>query len=354
MVEVTCVLGMCAPERLKTVLAVSLALRADAVYKLPHPGNADDLGPLLETALDGWLAGGARRVVVEAPELARPAELLAAFDRLRRAVPGRMRLRGLITSVDAGHLSAELEDCSWVVVDSPESLGSEPLEARAQIAVDQIEFADVLVVSGPQPAGSAVAPLLRALAPQAQLVALRRGLQLRLPEDRGVEHDASGWMQLLSRPPLLDAGHGRGDAVSSFAYSRVRPFHPGRLMALLEGSVERGIFGSVVRSAGFCRFSTRPERSAHWSQVGHVIAFDPLGADADMDAGTDAAAADSELVAVGQEIAFIGRGLNQSALTRALDSCVLTDDEFAAGPEAWRRHDDPLPKWILEDDQSER
>lgn len=40
---------------------------------------------------------------------------------------------------------------------------------------------------------------------------------------------------------------------------------------------------------------------------------------------------------------MIGQGMDREAITAALDACLLTDAELAAGSAAWRRLDDPFP-----------
>jgi hypothetical protein len=46
-----------------------------------------------------------------------------------------------------------------------------------------------------------------------------------------------------------------------------------------------------------------------------------------------------------QEIVFIGQHLEPRETREILDRCLLTADEMAAGPEAWKRFDDPFPVW---------
>jgi G3E family GTPase len=108
-------------------------------------------------------------------------------------------------------------------------------------------------------------------------------------------------------------------------------------MALLD-RVEAGEFGNVVRSAGFCRLATRPHITAQWEHVGRMISLEPLTSDERLVEG-------EELLAVGQDIAFIGIDVDQDALAAALDDVALTDDELAEGPAAWAGFEDPFPVW---------
>ena len=116
----------------------------------------------------------------------------------------------------------------------------------------------------------------------------------------------------------------------------MRPLHPGRLHALLDERIEPGEFGQVIRSAGFCRFATRSGVTARWDHVGRMISFEPAARDAELD---------GELLAVGQELAFIGVDLDVGALTAALDATALTDDELTAGAGVWASYPDPFPAW---------
>jgi len=46
-----------------------------------------------------------------------------------------------------------------------------------------------------------------------------------------------------------------------------------------------------------------------------------------------------------QELVLIGMGMDEDALRRRFDACLLTDQEMAQGPKAWQDYDDPFPSW---------
>jgi hypothetical protein len=52
-----------------------------------------------------------------------------------------------------------------------------------------------------------------------------------------------------------------------------------------------------------------------------------------------------------QEIVFIGQHLEPEQTCKILDHCLLTDDELAAGPAAWKTFEDPFPNWFAEQDE---
>ena len=50
-----------------------------------------------------------------------------------------------------------------------------------------------------------------------------------------------------------------------------------------------------------------------------------------------------------QELVFIGQGMDPAHTRRALDACLLSEDETRAGLEYWRTLPDPFPDWGLEE-----
>jgi hypothetical protein len=42
----------------------------------------------------------------------------------------------------------------------------------------------------------------------------------------------------------------------------------------------------------------------------------------------------------------IGQHVDQAALSRRLDACLLTDAELSLGAEAWTSFPDPFPDWL--------
>ena len=46
-----------------------------------------------------------------------------------------------------------------------------------------------------------------------------------------------------------------------------------------------------------------------------------------------------------QELVFIGIGMNEKRLREMLNACLLTNEEWRAGPRAWAKLPDPFPRW---------
>ena len=47
---------------------------------------------------------------------------------------------------------------------------------------------------------------------------------------------------------------------------------------------------------------------------------------------------------------FIGTNIDKDDIRNRLDTCLLTDDEFAQGPDAWKTFTDPIHAWELNED----
>ena len=46
-----------------------------------------------------------------------------------------------------------------------------------------------------------------------------------------------------------------------------------------------------------------------------------------------------------QELVFIGQGLNKKAMSKALDSCILTEEQVLRGKDYWSTLPDPFEAW---------
>ncbi|MDG4838526.1 GTP-binding protein [Micromonospora sp. WMMD967] len=271
------------------------------------------------------------------------------------------RLDTTVTVVDAAALLARIE-------------AGETLEARglaayegddrsiSDLLVDQIEFADVLVVNKTDlvaPENLAVVEaLLTRLSPAARQVRAVHGRVApaeilhtgRFDLERA--ETAPGWVAELNGghvPETEEYG------ISSIVFRDHRPFHPQRLWDLLAGGLD--VFG-VVRSKGFLWLASRPDVQALWSQAGPAGRCDPIGVPVvvsgewpedpderiELESRWHPVFGDRQ-----QELVLIGVDLDGPRLRAALTACLLTDTEIAAGKDAWRTLPDPFPQWDLSD-----
>lgn len=328
-IDVIAVVGSCAPERRRAARRLAEEHRSVLVPAARLAVSPDPLAEALALVPWAYREGCS---VVEFPTPTPMTELIGTLCEAEE----RARLVGITCVVDAAHLFDELRRDDYFVRYSREG---ETGSARALVAVEQIEFASTVLLVNWEPLStpdlSTIMALVGHLSPHARL-RLERGGHSEQPGEPvafSAGQERPGWVGILNEdfdPHLTDP------RVSSFRYEQLRPMHPGRLSALLDGGFARGAFGSVIRSAGFCRLASRPRVTAKWEHVGQMFSMHPLIAD-------DEYEDDDEMLGFGQDIAFTGIDLDRPGLAAALDAAALTDAEFAAGPEVWAGFADPFP-----------
>lgn len=132
--------------------------------------------------------------------------------------------------------------------------------------------------------------------------------------------------------------------VGTLVWHRRRPFHPERLYAALED-----LTCAAARSRGRFWLADRPDTLLHWDAAGGALCVESAGPwlaslpDAAWDmvppVRRAAAALDwhPEHGDCCQHLVFTSPGLDREGLELLLQSCLLTDAEYAAGPAAWKR-----------------
>ncbi|WP_405991736.1 GTP-binding protein [Streptomyces sp. NBC_00986] len=140
--------------------------------------------------------------------------------------------------------------------------------------------------------------------------------------------------------PVEADAHG----VTTLVWHRRRPFHPERLYAALED-----ITCAAARSRGRFWLADKPDSLLHWDAAGGALCVESAGPwlaslpDAAWElvppVRRAAAALDwhPEHGDCCQHLVFTSPGLDRDALELLLESCLLTDAEYAAGRSAWKR-----------------
>ncbi|GAB4515024.1 MAG: zinc metallochaperone GTPase ZigA [Anaerolineae bacterium] len=267
------------------------------------------------------------------------------------------RLDTMLTVVDAKNILRELDTLD-TLQDREMGMSGDDERTIVDLLVDQIEFADVLVLNKTDLVSAydlgRVDALLKRMNPRAKLIQAQFGnvpLNEVLNTGRFDFDQASTFEEWLSGDVHTPETEEYG--VSSFVYRARRPFHPARLMDILESD----LLDSVIRSKGFVWLATRHNMVGVWSQAGEVISLD-YGGEWWADTPADEYPNDPMLVTEirqhfegeygdrRQEIVIIGIGLDREGVTSALDTCLLTEAEMALGWRKWRRFDDPFMAWV--------
>lgn len=222
----------------------------------------------------------------------------------------------------------------------------------AQVAVAQAEFADVLVLAGAAPdawTAARTGAVLQRLAPRAAMLGLSGSGAARLlgtvpgRGHRGMPRDLHG--PLVTGQPPLDADCG----VTLTMFTAQRPFHPQRLHDALDVLLD-----GVVRTRGRAWLAGRPDDHLWIESAGGGLGIRLAGRWLDSPhapAWEDVSPERRTLAALRwdpvwgdrvQELAVLSHRADPVVIDHELRRALLTDDELAAGPEAWRGYPDPF------------
>ncbi|MGW1093962.1 CobW family GTP-binding protein [Streptomyces sp. NPDC002596] len=204
----------------------------------------------------------------------------------------------------------------------------------------QLEYAPVLALVDSEDADDEDHALLAQLHPTARRVPAGSG-ELAELAFAGFDVEAAAAAQHPACALLPQEADEAG--VATLVWHRRRPFHPERLYQALED-----LCCSAARSRGRFWLADRPDTLLAWDAAGGALCVENAGPwlaslpDAAWDMVPPmrraAAALDwhPEHGDCCQHLVFTSPGLDRDGLAQLLESCLLTDDEYAAGPEAWK------------------
>jgi G3E family GTPase len=301
-------------------------------------------------------------LVIESTGVGEPLPVATTFefrDEQGDSLSDVARLDTMVTVVDAANLLANYSSHDFLR-DRGEVAGPEDDRTLVDLLVEQIEFADVIVlnkISAATPERrEAARAIIRSLNSGARLIEtdfadipLQEVLHTGLFDfERARRHPL--WFKELNgfkdhMPETEEYG------IHSFVYRSRRPFHPARFKSFCNAP-----WPGVIRAKGFFWLATRPQFVGELAQAGAIIRTskrglwwsavpksrwpDQPGWLESMKPYLDPVWGDRR-----QEIVFIGIDpMDEAAIQRRLDACLVGDpDHFT--PEAWRRLPDPFPVW---------
>ncbi|MEV3970286.1 GTP-binding protein [Streptomyces sp. NPDC050698] len=273
-------------------------------------------------------------LLIESSGISEPMPVAATFAFARddgASLGDLARLDTMVTVVDAANFLLELASGDELAERGLDQYEDDE-RTVSDLLMDQIEFADVIVLNKLDLVDDHAAERLRAtltrLNPVARIVPAVHG-HVDLEEVLGTRlfdleraQQAPGWVMELNGDHVPETEE---YGISSTVFRSERPFHPTRLWRFVTKEMDSGRYGQVLRSKGFFTLASRPRVTGLWSQAGSVARFEP------------SAARDSDSPA-GQELVFIGTHLRADALRDALTDCLLSHGERLP-------LDDPFPAW---------
>ncbi|WP_148716595.1 zinc metallochaperone GTPase ZigA [Chitinolyticbacter meiyuanensis] len=302
-------------------------------------------------------------LLIESTGISEPMPVAETFtfrDEQGASLSDLARLDTLVTVVDAHNFLRDYAS-ETPLAGHGETLGDDDQRTLVDLLVEQIEFCDVLVINKCDLVSAEelmrLETMLRALNPRAEQVRSEHGrVPLACILDTGrfdfdTAAQAPGWLQTLrgEHTPETEAY-----GITSFVYRARKPFHPRRFWDCIHQP-----WPGVIRSKGWFWLASRPAFIGSWSQAGATSQHGPAGlwwaavpeAHWPDDADTRSAITADWHPHYGdrqQELVLIGIDLDQAALTRLLDACLLTDAELAAPASFIDQLDDPFPSWQLQ------
>jgi G3E family GTPase len=324
------------------------------------------------------LAGEQRfdAIVVEASAIAEPmpiAETLAFGDDEGASITDVARLDTTVTVVDAFNFLRD-HACADSLAERGIAATDEDDRTIVELLIEQVEFCDVLVVNKADLVSAdeleRLQSMLARINPRAVQQVSRFG-DVPLAEvldtkrfDFDEAAGSPGWLVSLHEHPGHDSHYEADESgIGTFIYRARRPFHPERLWALLHEE-----WKGVLRSKGFFWLATRDDIGGSLSQAGGACRPGPAGTWWAAQDRSEWPEGDDELLAeiaadwygdpddftIGdrrQELVLIGIDIDALAWRTKFDACLLTDDEYALGRDAWKQLPDPFPAWDLDLDE---
>lgn len=272
------------------------------------------------------------------------------------------RLDTMVTVVDAATMLSTYSSQEFLRDRDPNLAEDE--RTLVDLMVEQIEFANVILINKIDVAApadlTAARQIVRALNTKARVIeTVACNVDPTAVIDTGLfdEDDAETyptWFQELygerdHTPETEEYG------IGSFVFEARQPFDPERLSAFLDRPLP-----GVIRAKGHFWLATRPEWVGGLDIAGPVIRTEGIGfwwasippERWPTDAGWRAAIDRQWSTMFGDrrnEIVFIGVGMDEAEIRRALRGCLVPSREDGSiDVHAWRRLRDPFPSWTGE------
>ena len=223
----------------------------------------------------------------------------------------------------------------------------------AHLLIDQVEFADVIVLNKLDLVDAAqreqVEAVIKRLNPGAEIIATQRS-EVALSKvldtgifDMGAAKKRAGWLRELNTDHVPETEE---YGIGSFVYRARRPFEPRKLRRLVDNPLA---WKGVLRSKGFLWIATRPEVIWEWAQAGTTRAVTPITLHwaetvpaGEPPKGASPIRWDPHWGDRMQELVFIGIDMDEARIRAQLDACLLDEALAASGPRSWALLDDPF------------
>lgn len=302
-------------------------------------------------------------LLIEGTGIAEPLPVASTFsfrDESGQSLSDIARLDTMVTVVDAASL---LEDygSNDFLRDRGEIAGEGDERTLVDLLVEQIEFADVVVINKISEVSTEqlalVGKVVMALNADARIVETDFGkaplgeiLDTGLFSEEKAERHPLWFKELYGFKDHISETEEYG--IQSFVYRARRPFHPRTFSAFINQT-----WPGLIRAKGHFWLATRPDWVGEFSLAGAIARSIPLGRwwaavpksrwpdhpewKQTVERNWDKVWGDRR-----QELVFIGSGMDERAIRAALDACLVGESNAKRfEPSAWRNLPDPFPVW---------
>ena len=301
-------------------------------------------------------------LLIESTGISEPLPVAETFtfrDDADQSLNDIARLDTMVTVVDGLNFLLDFQ-AAESLASRGETLGEDDERSITDLLIEQIEFADVILISKIDLISRCdreeLIAILERLNAQAEIIPMVMGeVSLtkilntgRFDFERAAE--APGWLKELRGEHVPETEE---YGIASTGYRARRPFHPERFFNFIDRPWSNG---KLLRSKGFFWLASKYQEAGNWSQAGGLMRYGFAGRwwrfvardqwPQDLDAKAEIL--QKWLPETGdcrQELVFIGQHIDFNRLKIELDACLLTDAEMTLGVEGWALLNDPFGEW---------
>ncbi|MDD2059616.1 zinc metallochaperone GTPase ZigA [Pseudomonas sp. GD03860] len=305
-------------------------------------------------------------LLIESTGISEPLPVAETFtfrDEQGRSLADQARLDTMVTVVDGLNFLRDYQGAESLA-SRGETLGEEDERSITDLLIEQVEFADVILLSKIDLISSherdELSAILRRLNAHARIMPIVMG-QVPLGEilntglfnfDRAAQ--APGWLQELRGEHVPETEE---YGIAANTWQARRPLHPQRFFNFINGPWSNG---RLLRSKGFFWLASKHQDAGSWSQAGGMMRYGFAGRwwrfvprehwpQDEQSTATILKHWTADCGDCRQELVFIGQNIDFAQLNAELEACLLNDAELAEGVEAWGQLPDPFGPWYVEE-----
>lgn len=320
---------------------------------------------LLKEVSDLAASGRFDYLLIESTGISEPLPVAVTFDfrdEDGKSLSDAARLDTMVTVVDGANLIKNYSSTDFLK-DGDESLGEEDERTLVDLLVEQIEFANVIILNKldliNEEEKQSVRAIIRSLNGRAEIIESTMGkVEIDQVMDTGLFHFDEAqehplWAQELYNfkdhvPETEEYG------IITFTYRTPKPFHPEKIHRFFSEP-----WPGVFRAKGFFWISSRPDFVGEMSQAGAFVRHSGMGkwwAGVPQSRWPDSEEFEQSMKDNWnedygdrrQEMVFIGLkgAMDEADIRKKLDECLVED--YLSQQDSAQDINDPFPEWFKE------